>query len=230
MFSPLPSANGLGAVRGRAALVISILSLVVAGFALYETHLKPFRPEMRAGGRVRLAQLPPPLGARIELDLIFTNHGALRGVVEDVAVLLAGPEGFRFQTFESLWRRTDRTLNLRWQGSAPPPPRAETFVAFDLPPRTALTHAILFVPSGTSQDGPWELGEYQGQAWYRHSGSTSWQAGPIFSFTVDSHDIAVLSKVEIVTEHGRETASLAERDKKLADFRDPLDEFKQERP
>jgi hypothetical protein len=49
-------------VLATAALVISILSLIVAGTARYEAHLRPFRPAMRAGGRVRLVQWPAHIG------------------------------------------------------------------------------------------------------------------------------------------------------------------------
>lgn len=68
---------------------VALVSFVMSIYTLYVTSLRPFAPHAVAAGRIVL--LKNPFSSELKqdafmIDVIFTNRGANRGVVEDVAV------------------------------------------------------------------------------------------------------------------------------------------------
>jgi hypothetical protein len=146
---------------------ISIAALGVSSFLLYRDHLLPFRLELRSGGRITVAKNPFSEGLKqdcVFLDLIFTNLGARRGVMEDVAVLVGTQaEGILLRTHSVA---TDRTLQFLKELR---PPQLEPFTAFELKNDESAARRILFVPLTGAESFVLKTGSYTAEVWARSS-------------------------------------------------------------
>jgi len=147
---------------------------------------------VRAAGRITLSKNPWSEGLRQEclhLDLIFTNQGAKRGVIEDVAVSIQGLGARAF--FRSLAMVSDRTLKLQKELV---PPTVETFISFELGQGESTVRRVLWVPHASSIDFSFQATTYTGTLWVCHSGSKKWMRSATFAFTVDREDLTELAK------------------------------------
>jgi len=123
---------------------ISIVALCISLFLLYRDYLQPFRITVRAVGRITLSKNPWSAELQedcIQIDLVFSNHGARKGVVEDVALELSSGDIRLF--FRSFGIVRDRSLNL---GKELPPPTMETFIGFELGKKESTVRRVILVP------------------------------------------------------------------------------------
>lgn len=163
---------------------VAIAALAISAFLLYRDHLTPFKLEVRSAGRATVARNPFSEGLKqgcVLADLIFTNLGTKRGVVEDVALSVQSIAGLTLLRSHSIV--LDRTINLA-QGL--PPPSLEPFTGFALSKEEAVVRRLLFLP--TDQAAAFEIspGKYSAGIWTRSSPSPdSWSSHGAISFTVD---------------------------------------------
>ena len=174
---------------------IAVVALCISGFLLYQDHLKPFKLAVRGAGRITIARNPWSEGLRqscIEIDLIFTNEGARRGVVEDVAVRLYDPHGGAF--FRSYGVAIDRQLNLQRELV---PPRLEMFIGFELSKGESMVRRILLVPHVNSIAFSFAPISYAAEIWVRSTEAPDWVRYDSFGFTVDQEDIDTLARSKV---------------------------------
>ena len=138
---------------------IAVAALAISGWLLYKDYIQPFQLNVRPAGRITISKNPYSEGLSqdsIQLDLIFTNQGARRGIVEDVALVVKsnGKHGI----FRSLAEQTDRSLNLQKELV---PPKLETFIGFQLAKAESTIHRIVFVPHSESAIVQLSVGTYE---------------------------------------------------------------------
>jgi hypothetical protein len=178
--------------------LIAIAALMISLFLLFVDHLKPFRLAVRPAGRITISR--NPFSAQLAescvlIDLMFTNQGARRGVVEDVALFVRGQERsalFRSHAFE---RR--RALNL---GRALVPPELETFLGFEVAKDETIVRRVFLVPSPKFAGFALQVGPYSADLWVLSSISPEWVQRESLNFTVDSDDIVTLANIKVTPE------------------------------
>ncbi len=207
---------------------ISIVALSISLLLLYRDYFQPFRLSVRAVGRITISKNPWSEGLQqdcIHIDLVFSNQGAKRGVVEDVALELWSGEIRAF--FRSLAIIRDRSLNL---GKELLPPALETFIGFELSKTDSTVRRVLLVPHDNSPTSYLQALAYEGKIWIKHSRSKKWIEGPIFAFNVEKEDLEELAKTTIVPQpDGRYYVNWITRDKVLDKTANELDELLNDR-
>lgn len=200
---------------------ISILALIISGWLLYHDYLMPFRPSIRAIGRVTISKNPLFGGLQqdcIHVDIVFSNQGAKRGAIEDVAIEIN--LGQNSSLFRSIAVMQNRNLPL---GNELIPPTLESFVGFELGKSESVVKRILFVPHSGSASFSLKENNYRGTIWVRHSSARKWIKYTDFEFNVDKDDLSELSKSTMVLQpDGRYYISWITRDKVLSSTEDHL--------
>jgi hypothetical protein len=209
----------IGRVAANWAGFVAVVSFVMSLYTLYFTYLRPFAPHATAAGRVVLLKNPFSSGlkhAALMLDIIFTNRGANRGVVEDVAISLDRGGGSYPLVLRSLAIDRERRLNLAggW-----PAPELETFLAFEIGPGESVAKRVLFVPVDATSDLAFEARSYDASLWMWTSRRDDWQRSDSLAFSVDDDDLKSLSSSVIEAgQEGGQFVKLMTRDKPLDDI------------
>ena len=187
---------------------IAVVALAVSALGFYIEHLRAFRPSFRRVGRVRVTKNPFALGeSALAIDLLSRNRGSRSGVLQNAAVILAGPRDAVVLVAHLVM--LDRVLNI---GEQLPPAEMEPFSGFELSKSEATITRILMRPR--EQNFNWELGDYKGTVMIRTSAKNKWVKGPEFSFNVDADDIAELQSIQAVPQpDGRLHVNWKTRDK-----------------
>jgi hypothetical protein len=171
---------------------ISFLALGVSVFLLWRDYLQPFNLTSHPAGRITVARNPFSESLHedcILLDLVFENHGARGGAVEDVALVVRAPDAVGI--FRSLAVQNDRTLNLTREL---PPPALETFVSFHLAKQESAVRRVLFVPRSGDGFVRFIPGRYALEIWVRASGIDDWKRTAQSTFTYDGDDATALDR------------------------------------
>ncbi|MCH8942857.1 MAG: hypothetical protein IIA48_10540 [Bacteroidetes bacterium] len=174
------------------ALLISSIALIISGILLYIDYLKPFDLSIKTAGRITISKNPWAEELRqdcIQLDLVFTNNGARRGVIEDVALeLQTNDKKFLFRSYAIV---RNRSLTL---GKDLIPPSLEPFISFELGKMESSVKRILFIPHTDSLLSNFIAETYKVIIWIRNSSDKKWIYYENFVITIDKDDIDVLAK------------------------------------
>lgn len=171
---------------------ISIFALLISLVLLYRDYLQPFKLYVRGVGRVIISKNPWSEGlqqACIHLDLVFSNIGANRGVIEDVALELRSYKSHVI--LRSLATVSDRSMRL---GKDLLPPELESFIGFELEKRESTMKQILFVPYTGFDTFNFKATTYGGVIWVKHSNHQKWVNVYNLEFSVDEDDLIELDK------------------------------------
>lgn len=201
----------MGVALDILAIVIAAGALALSGFLLYRNHFRGFRLIVRNAGRITVGKDPLSKLTRpyLAADIVFSNDGSSRGVVEDVAITLTS------HTINVLFRSflviTDRTK--QWQKELMPP-KAESFISFDLGPGQSMVKEISFVPADDNAEFTLDAGEYQATIWAMPSINQKWEKYDSFPFTISQEDVDEINKSSITSQpDGRLFINWKTRDK-----------------
>jgi len=170
---------------------ISILSLAVSVFVLYNNYLSKFRLEIRDAGRIQVSKNPFSEGLQqpcLIIDLIFTNQGVRKGIVEDIAISLTDKD--KTSIFRSLLIVTDRSKNFQ---SELIPPKTESFTAFGLGKEESIVKQIMLVPTDSSQSSPFTISTYHADIWAFSSEYKDWVKYRSVTFNISEDDVKALN-------------------------------------
>ena len=209
-------------------LLVAILAFVLSGWIFVQDYLKPFNLSVRASGRVVVARNPYSENLKQDcllINLIFNNSGAVRGVVEDVAICIHYKN--KNVILRSLAMQKDRTLNLQKEL---PPPQLETFLSFNLAKYESVVKGVLFVPLEKESSFSFEEQLYDADIWVL-SGK-NWEKYETFGFLITSKDTESLASTQIqyVDEGGRfikwiiVDKPLASREEQLSKLKELIEE------
>ncbi len=181
------------------ALAVSVVALLLSIGTTYWEHWRSFRLDIRSAGRITLSRDPwsPNLTRdALFVDAIFTNTGARRGVVEDVALVVqrAGQKSL----FRSFATQRDHTLNLTGELV---PPKLEPFVGFDLGRFESTVRRLFFVPHTDASDASWktfQLGRHTGEIWARSTDKPDWCKHATVTFSIETSDLDQLSSSKAI--------------------------------
>lgn len=179
---------------------IAIVALLISLLVLWQEHLRPFQLDLRAAGRIGLAKNPRSEGLRQDclfLDVILSNSGSRRGVIEDLAIVLRN--GNESTLFRTIYEVLDRTENF---SGGYPPPKMETFVGFDLAKNEDLVKRIMFVPHKNSDSFRFSATDYSLELWAKISAQTGWKRYEVLSLTPEANELANLEKTEAIPQPG----------------------------
>lgn len=200
---------------------IAIIALIISLGLLYKDYLQPFEVDVQPAGRIKLSKhfLSKELSeSSIQLDLIFTNQGARRGFVEDIAIVVKtnGKQGI----FRSLAEVTDRTIEFQKELV---PPKLESFIGVQLGKYESSPHLVYFIPFSGSEIVQLSEGAYVLDLWIKSTESQNWIKKDSLKFHVNSEDIISLNKSKIIPQpDGRLYISLMQQDKALSYVEDRL--------
>jgi len=203
---------------------IAVTALAISAWLLYKDYIQPFQLDVRPAGRITISKNPFSEGLSqdsIQLDLIFTNQGARRGIIEDVAVVINA--NGKQSIFRSLAEQTDRSLNLQKDLV---PPKLESFIGFQLAKSESLIHRIFFVPHSASAIVQLSIGTYDADVWVKSTESKKWIKKDFMNFTIDAEDIESLGKSKMTPlPEGGYFIKMITRDKVLSQGEERLKEL-----
>ena len=203
---------------------IAVAALAISAVLLYKDYIKPFSLDVRPAGRITISKNPFSEGLSqdsIQLDIIFTNQGARRGIVEDIALVVKAKD--KLGVFRSLAEQTDRSLNLQKELVHP---KLESFIGFQLAKSESLIHRIFFVPHSASAIVQLSIGTYDADVWVKSTESKKWIKKDFMNFTIDAEDIESLGKSKMTPQpEGGYFIKMITRDKVLSQGEERLKEL-----
>lgn len=177
-----------------ATALIAVVALVLGIFNAWQSHLSPFSLVVRDTGRLEWSMDPRNISEpAVFLDLVFTNAGACRGFVEQLAFRAALEEvSHRVTTFVPIYTALDRSLNL---GKELPPPTWEPFTGFTLGPKESLVRKIGFVPFKVPSGFEYKEGVYALKLFVLTSGRKGWRMIETLRYPFEKTDLEQLQKI-----------------------------------
>jgi hypothetical protein len=204
------------------SLLIAIIALILSGLIFFQDHLKPFNLSTRASGRAVIAKNPYTEDLKQDcllVNMIFSNSGSRRGVIEDIALCLNYKnEKIILRSFAV---KKDRTLNVT---KGLPPPQLETFLSFNLGKGESNVKEIMFIPLEKESSFSFEDQLYNADIWVLSS--KDWEKHKPFSFLLTKEDIESISNPQFKKfEDGSRFIKWTNRDKPLASIEKQLSEL-----
>lgn len=203
---------------------IAVAALTISAVLLYKDYIKPFCLDVRPAGRITISKnlfSEDFSQDSIQLDLIFTNQGARKGIVEDIALVVKADD--KLGLFRSLAEETDRSIHLQKELIAP---KLESFIAFQLAKSESSIHRILFVPHSTSAINQLSIGTYGADVWVKSTESKKWIMKDFMEFTIDAEDIESIGKSKMIPQpQGGYFIKMITRDKVLKQGEERLKEL-----
>lgn len=193
---------------------IGILALLTSLILLYLGHLRRFRLEVHAGGRISVTRNPFNLDeSALAVDLILSNEGSQRGVVETIALHVNGV-GLKVVYAPHLEFQST-TLSL---GEELAPADLTSFRAIQLGKAESVTKRILF-RSATGGPATLPAGVYQIEVFVISSRSKEWRKVLAFEMEIEPEDVSVIESLGYVRQpDGRNFLNWQTRDKLLRSY------------
>ncbi len=179
------------------AIAISIFSLGVSGYVLWNDYLKRFALEINTAGRIIILNDPASRNVTkkfmFALPILIANTGAMSGTVKDLAIKISD-EGGNSILFRSWVEFTDEELNFSAELKGLP---SKAFHGFQLGKKESVNLTPVFRQFDLEDPFDLKKGKYRLTLLFRTSRSQDWEelaVGESLTFTIVEDDINELNK------------------------------------
>ena len=175
-------------------LSVAILALPISIYNTWEAHFVPFELRVYDSGRLEWTKDPRDIKEpMIFVDLIFSNFGARKGLIEEIALAVHKTGETRESTlYRPVYIMTDRSLKL---GKELPPPDLETFTAFEVGALGTTVKKIGFVPWVTPSGFVYSKGEYDVRVFLKGTRQKEWKRVAVMRYSIADADLQVLGQI-----------------------------------
>jgi len=168
---------------------IAILALLISIITLYLTHLESFSLEVHDSGRFSLSVNPKNSSQMaISPSLIFSNHGAKDGIIENLAIIISSED--QKQLLIPFIILTDSSIN---STQISKPMAAMPFSGFSLASKETTEKRIMFMPQ-SSQPFILKPGDYQLEIFVKSSKNKKFEETNKMAIQIDPIDIKQIFK------------------------------------
>ncbi len=208
-------------------LSVAILALPISIYNTWEAHFVPFELRVYDSGRLEWTKdhrdIKEPM---IFADLIFSNFGARKGLVKQMALTLRkADESGEFTLFRPLVVMTDRSLKL---GKELMPPDLESFTAFEVGALETTVKKIGFVPHVIPSGFAYAKGSYDVIVFLKGTRYKTWKRVAAMRYSIDDADLAQLNQITSQPQQdGRSFVNWRTQSKVSESLEDSLQELKQ---